>query len=166
VSILKIITIPHPVLKIPALQVPEISAAAVRLAADLADTMRSNPHCVGIAAPQVGRSLRIIVIDVSLHLKPHTNHGLLMLVNPTITDREGRKTGREGCLSVPDFTGNVSRAEKISVAAFGPDGKCINIDAEGFEAGVLQHEIDHLDGLLFLDRVVSLRTDVFRRKNI
>jgi peptide deformylase len=106
----------------------------------------------------------MVVIDCSLALKPCANHGLLALINPVISRSEGKRLGREGCLSIPDFTGNVVRAEKITVNAMTTNGAQTRVEAEGFEAVVLQHEIDHLDGILFLDRVSSLKTDVFRRK--
>lgn len=162
-TILKIHTLPDPILKQPAAPVSVLTPDIVRLAHDMLDTIRHHTHCVGVAAPQIGRSLRIVVIDVSLHHKPHRNHGALLLINPVITASSGKQKGREGCLSVPDLTGTVVRAERISVNALTPDGSTVTIEARGFEAIVLQHEIDHLDGLLFLDRVSSLKTDVFRR---
>ena len=102
--------------------------------------------------------------DVSLHPKRFINHGNLVLINPEIVSKEGKITGRDGCLSVPDWTGNVTRFEKITVQALDSSGKPLRFETEGFEAVVIQHEIDHLDGLLFLDRVSSLKTDIFRRK--
>jgi peptide deformylase len=92
------------------------------------------------------------------------SHGHLILVNPEITEWDGFAMGREGCLSVPDYTGNVVRAERIHVKAQDPDGNPVSFDMEGFEARAVQHELDHLDGLLFLDRLVSRRQDLFRRK--
>ena len=127
--------------------------------ADLLDTMRSFGHSVGIAAPQIGESVRVAVVDVTGHRKAASSHGELILVNPVITAAEGSEVGREGCLSIPELTGNVRRATNVTVEADG-----VRVDAEGFEARALQHEIDHLDGLLFLDRVESLEADVFRRK--
>lgn len=163
-SLLKIVTIPDPILKLPSQPAHELSREVLlQLIHDMTETMRHHPHCVGLAAPQVGRNLRVVVIDVTLHPKPHPNHGLLVLIDPVITSAAGKRLGREGCLSIPDLTGNVVRAERISVRALGPDGAAVKIDAGGFEAVVLQHEIDHLDGILFLDRVSSLKTDVFRR---
>ena len=126
--------------------------------ADLLDTMRGFGHCVGIAAPQIGESVRVAVVDVSGHRKALSHHGELVLVNPVIVAAEGVEVGREGCLSIPELTGDVRRATHVTVQAEG-----LRIDAEGFEARALQHEIDHLDGLLFLDRVESLEADVFRR---
>jgi peptide deformylase len=119
---------------------------------------------VGIAAPQVGRLQRIVVLDCSATRKPQPNHGRLMLVNPEITDWDGFELGREGCLSVPDYTGNVIRAERIKLKAQDPYGKSLEFEMEGYEARALQHEVDHLDGILFIDRLVSRRTDLFQRK--
>lgn len=163
-SKLEIIRIPNPVLKKVSSPIKEITPEISKLIADMLDTMHSFKSCIGLAAPQVNKSLRLLVIDVSLYHKPHPNHGQLIMINPGICKREGNRFGREGCLSVPDLTGNVIRAEKILVEAINQEGKPIKIESTGFESVVIQHEIDHLDGLLFLDRVSSLKTDVFRRK--
>jgi peptide deformylase len=135
-----------------------------RFVADLEETRLQAPGCVGIAAPQVGRFQRVVIVDLSVMRKPQPNHGHMVLVNPEIIDYEGFIKGREGCLSVPDYTGNVMRAENITLQAHDPDGELQQFDFEGFEARAVQHEIDHLDGLLFLDRLVSRRNDLFRRK--
>ena len=148
---------PHPLLTRRA--EPVDPAAAGPVVRDLLDTMRAFDHCVGIAAPQIGESVRVAVVDCTGHRKAPDAQGLLVLVNPVIVDASGSEVGREGCLSIPDFTGDVRRATHVSVEADG-----VRVDAEGFEARALQHEIDHLDGLLFLDRVESLERDVFRRK--
>ena len=130
---------------------------------DLEETMRAGPPSVGIAAPQVGRFERIVIIDVSS--KPEIpNHGKLILINPKIILKQGSVVGREGCLSVPDYTGNVMRAEVVTLQALNLVGKTLDYEMEGFEARAIQHEIDHLDGLLFLDRLVSRRSSLFRRK--
>jgi peptide deformylase len=131
--------------------------------ADLEQTMRAGPGGVGIAAPQVGRFQRIAIVDVSSKPKIR-HHGRLILINPEITEWDGMKIGREGCMSVPDYTGNVIRAEKISITACDEFGKQQSYDMEGYEARAVQHEVDHLDGLLFLDRLVSRRNDLFQRK--
>lgn len=131
--------------------------------ADLEATMRAGPGGVGIAAPQVGYAQRIVIVDVSIKTKIK-HHGRLVLINPEITHWEGFAAGREGCMSVPDFTGNVIRAQCITVEAFDEYGSLKRYEFEGYEARAVQHEIDHLDGLLFLDRLVSRRNDLFRRK--
>jgi peptide deformylase len=148
---------PHPLLT--RVAAPPDPDTAVRVTQDLLDTMRSFGHCVGIAAPQIGEAVRIAVVDVTGHRKAATSHGELVLVNPVIVESSGAEVGREGCLSIPELTANVRRATHVTVEADG-----LRVEAEGFEARALQHEIDHLDGLLFLDRVESLEADVFRRK--
>jgi peptide deformylase len=125
------------------------------VAGDLIDTMRSFPGCVGIAAPQIGELVRVAVVDCSDHPRAEEPNGLMVLVNPRITWSEGDEPGREGCLSIPELTGNVRRASAIEI-----EGK----RSVGFEARCVQHELDHLDGLLFLDRVESLAHDLFVRK--
>lgn len=131
---------------------------------DLEATMRAGPGGVGIAAPQTGRLQRIVIVDVSSKPKIK-HHGRLVLINPEIITWEGHVLGREGCMSVPDYTGNVVRAERITLEARDELGALLRYQLEGYEARAVQHEIDHLDGLLFLDRLVSRRNDLFRRKN-
>jgi peptide deformylase len=126
--------------------------------------MRSHPGCVGLAAPQLDELVRLVAVDVSEHRKATTAHGELVLVNPRVTASDGAEVAREGCLSIPELTANVRRATHITVEAVDPAGEPVRVDTEGFEARCLLHEIDHLDGILFLDRVDSLATDVFRRK--
>jgi peptide deformylase len=152
-----VLTYPHPALKQVARELHD-PAEVARVARDLEDTMDAFGHCVGLAATQLGEMARIVVVDVSGHRKAKTSNGRLLLVNPRIVRADGAEVGREGCLSIPDLTANVRRARSIEVEAGDR-----TIHAEGFEARCLQHEIDHLDGLLFLDRVDSLTADVFRR---
>ena len=154
---------PHATLK--SLAAPlEPGAEAEELAGDLVDTMRASPACVGIAAPQIGASARAFCLDVSGHRRAKVNHGLVVMINPVIVARDGREVVREGCMSLPDLTANVGRALRVTVEGLTPAGESLRIDAEGFEARAFQHEIDHLDGLLFLDRVSSMLADVFPRK--
>jgi peptide deformylase len=155
VSVREVLLHPHPLLTRKA--APAVDADAV--VADLLDTMRSFGHCVGIAAPQIGESVRVAVVDCTGHKKAPDAHGLLVLVNPVIVAADGSEVGREGCLSIPALTANVRRATSVVVR-----GEGLEVAARGFEARVLQHEIDHLDGLLFLDRVESLEADVFQRR--
>lgn len=131
--------------------------------ADLEETMRAGQGSVGIAAPQVGHFERIVIVDVSSKPKIK-HHGRLILINPEITDWKGFKIGREGCMSVPDYTGNVIRAKNIHLQALDENGIEHEYDMEGYEARAVQHEIDHLEGLLFLDRLMSRRHDLFQRK--
>jgi peptide deformylase len=157
---------PNPVLKREArLLNPEEGELANRVGRDLLDTMRSFPRCVGIAAPQLGELVRMIVVDVTDHPKATACHGELVLVNPRVVSSSGSVVAREGCLSIPDLTANVRRATDAVVEATDPEGRARSIKTDGFEARCLLHEIDHLDGILFLDRVDSLATDVFRRKS-
>jgi len=124
--------------------------------------MVAGPGGVGIAAPQVGELQRVVVVDCRRSMRPCKNHGLLQLVNPKVTDGSGNVLGREGCLSVPDWVGVVPRAKKIQVSFQDLTGSPCMIESSGFEARVIQHEIDHLDGVLFTDRVVSTK-DLVRR---
>jgi len=125
--------------------------------------MRNGPGGVGIAAPQLGLMQRILVVDCTLAQRPCRNHGLLMMVNPEIIDRsEATVLGREGCLSVPEWVGMVPRARSIEIRFQQPSGVFCELKSSGFEARVIQHEIDHLDGVLFIDRVVSTG-DLVRR---
>lgn len=162
-AVLPILTYPDPRLKELADPVDRFDSTLRDFVADLEETRRAGPAAVGIAAPQVARMQQIIIVDVSGR-KNTASHGHLVLINPEITNWEGLEVGREGCLSVPDYTGNVVRAQKISLTAYDPDGKQVQFDMEGFEARAVQHELDHLDGMLFLDRLVSRRNDLFRRK--
>lgn len=160
-----VLRFPHATLKQVARPVGDGEAAdAERVARDLVDTMRSYPGCVGIAAPQVDELVRVIVVDVTEHPKAVSPNGLLVLVNPRVVEAEGSEIGREGCLSIPELTANVRRATRVVVEARTPSGGELAVDAVGFEARCLQHELDHLDGILFLDRVESLERDVFKRK--
>ena len=159
----QVLRFPHPALKLTA-QVLRSPAEARRVGTDLVDTMRSFPGCVGLAATQLDEMARMVVVDVSEHPRAQSSHGLLVLANPRLAHREGGEVAREGCLSIPELTANVRRATRVVVEALTPELDPIEVDAEGFEARCLQHELDHLDGLLFLDRVDSLARDVFRRK--
>ena len=161
-AVLEILRYPHPLLKSRCKQVQKIDAKTTRIIQNLLDTLASSPG-VALAAPQIGESYRIIVCDVSRKTK-EKHHGRIVLINPIIQRREGNKILREGCLSIPDYTGNVNRAEKVWVEGLDSQGLPVSLIAEGFEALAFQHEIDHLDGVLFLDRIASLSTDLFRRK--
>ncbi|MBC7544881.1 MAG: peptide deformylase [Candidatus Sericytochromatia bacterium] len=159
----EVIEVPDPRLKNVASRWEGNAAETKALAIDLFDTMRSFPGCVGLAAPQIGEPWRAVIVDVSGHKKARSCHGLLILFNPEVIRADGAEVAREGCLSVPDFTANITRATQIVVSALTLDGERV-IEADAFEARAILHEIDHLDGKLFLDRVSSRQTDVFRRK--
>jgi len=164
VAVLDVLTLPDERLKQVSAPVDDFDDSLRAFIDDLEDTRLAGPAAVGIAAPQVGHFQRVVIIDCSVTRKPVPNHGRLVLVNPEIADWEGHEVGREGCLSIPDYTGNVVRASRIRLTAQDPWGEPLTFDMEGFEARAAQHEMDHLDGLLFIDRVVSRRTDLFRRK--
>lgn len=160
---------PRPVLRYPDPALKQVTRApqgdeTARVAEDLVDTMRAHAGCVGLAAPQISEPVRIVVVDVSGHPRAESDHGLLVLVEPTVAEDNGAEVAREGCLSIPDLTANVRRATEIVVTGRDPDGNTVRVESRGFEARCLLHEIDHLDGILFLDRVDSLKRDVFRRK--
>ncbi|GAV19982.1 peptide deformylase [Mariprofundus micogutta] len=129
---------------------------------ELEETMRAGPGGVGIAAPQIGESLRMIVVDCRASLRPCKNHGLLLMANPLVEEMDGESLGREGCLSVPDWVGMVPRAKTILVSYDDLHGQRQQIESIGFEARVIQHEVDHLEGVLFTDRVISTKTLVRR----
>jgi peptide deformylase len=164
-SIISIIQYPNPLLKSTCEPIASELPTLPVLIKDLQDTLQAHPYCVGLAASQIGVLYRVIAIDCSRSRKPCKNHGPLVLINPVITHTAGEQVMREGCLSLPDYTGNVKRYQEITVEAIDSEEIPTKIIAVGFEAVVLQHEIDHLDGVLFLDRVSSLKTDVFRRKS-
>lgn len=161
---LDILTIPDERLKQVSEPVEYFDAELQAFIADLEETRKAGPAAVGIAAPQVGHFQRIVIVDCSQTRKPVPNHGHLILVNPEIVEWNGHEVGREGCLSVPDYTGNVIRAQRIKLLAQDPQGNHHEYEMEGFEARAVQHEVDHLDGMLFLDRLVSRRSDLFQRK--
>ena len=157
------------VLRVPDARLKRVAPSGVdpdrmaAVAADLLDTMRSFGRCVGIAAPQIAEDVRLCAVDCSEHPKAAgAAHGLLVLVEPVVVQRsEASEVGREGCLSLPDLTADVRRAVEIVVEARTAEGEPLRIESVGFEARALLHEIDHLDGVLILDRAVR----VFPRKN-
>lgn len=151
-------------LKIPCAPVGTPGPAARRLAADLVATAALHPRTVGIAAPQVGELWRMAYVDCTGHPKVPDAQGPLWLIDPVVVERSGNKKGREGCLSLPDITANVRRPARVTVEATDLDGTRRTIRAESFEARVILHEMDHLDGILILDRVASLALDVFPRR--
>lgn len=158
-----VVKLPEAVLKQVAAPVAAIDDALRALAVDLVDTMRASPACVGLAAPQIGVSVRAFALDVTGHRKAQSCHGEFVLFNPEILLAHGPVTAREGCMSVPDLTGDVARATRLVVRGLTPDGADRVLQVDAFEARAVLHEIDHLDGLLFLDRVSS-RDSIFRRK--
>jgi peptide deformylase len=155
-SALPVVRAPAPILSRRAAEVDPRDPSIVQLAADLVATMRVSPGCVGLAAPQIGVDARVFVLDVTGHPKARTCAGLVVLVNPVVEDAGAPQRGREGCMSVPDFTGDVARPRTLTVTGRLPgSGSSMTVTADRFEARAFGHEIDHLDGLLFLDRLAG-----------
>jgi len=142
--------------------VSQFDAKLQQFADDLQQAMLAGPGGVGIAAPQLGIFKRMVIVDCSLGLHKNKNHGRLIMVNPEIIAQDGEVLGREGCLSVPEWVGTVPRARRITVRYQDLQGNAHELSTKAFEARVIQHEIDHLDGILFIDKVVSTK-DLIRR---
>ncbi len=146
-AVYRIVEVGDPVLKEKARRVPRITPNVLKLLDNMADTMYEAKG-VGLAAPQVGVSKRIAVVDVG--------HGLVELINPVIVHKEGMETDVEGCLSIPGLKGEVPRYVKVKVRALNREGKEVEYEGEGLLARAFQHEIDHLDGILFTDKAQNL----------
>jgi peptide deformylase len=145
----EVLTRENPRLRVKAHKVPRVDDSIRRLMDDMVETMLAH-NGVGLAATQIGVSLRVIVMKV--------DNQLYTLANPDIVRRSGEQTGYEGCLSVPGLIGEVTRAEKVTLKGLNRNGKEVRIKGEGLLARAMQHEIDHLDGVLFVDRLTSLDT--------
>ena len=151
-----VVRAPAAVLATPGERVDPTAEATVRLAADLVATMRVSPGCVGLAAPQVGEGVRVFCVDVSEHPKTRGHHGTFVLCNAEVVESSRNEKAREGCMSVPDLTGDVKRASRVVVRGELPGtGEVVTVATSAFEARALQHEIDHCAGLLFLDRAAG-----------
>jgi len=159
-SILDIVKYPAPVLCKSTKSVENFDASLRELATDMVATMHAAPG-IGLAAPQVARSERLCVLDLSVG---ENEDDLLILVNPRVVEEEGTVSDEEGCLSFPDLMLIVPRPERVVVEAQDLDGNPIRVEGEGLLARCLHHEIDHLDGVLFLERVSPLKRDLARRK--
>jgi peptide deformylase len=159
-----VVRAPAPVLSGRGADVDPSDPEVVQLAADLVATMRVSPGCVGLAAPQVGVGVKVFCVDVSAHPKTREHHGTFVLCNAEVVSGSRNEKAREGCMSVPDFTGDVKRPSRVVVRGQLPGtGEEVELEAEAFEARALQHEIDHCDGLLFLDRAAGAHA-VYARK--
>jgi peptide deformylase len=154
---------PDPVLRKKTTAVGAIDDDLCRLIDDMVETMHAAPG-VGLAANQVGVPLQVAVIDIGSHEEEEKKHPLIVLINPEIVSQEGAVVAEEGCLSVPDFTEKVKRAARVKVRAKDRAGKTFELDADGLMAKALQHEIDHLNGVLFIDRLSPIKKSIFRRK--
>lgn len=159
-AIKKILTYPNPALRQKAKTVTRFDDSLKQLAADLVETMYAAPGA-GLAANQIGVCLRVVVIDVSAEKKEKKH---LVLVNPEIIEKEGCLVDEEGCLSVIDLTANVERYSKLLVQAQDLDGKIWEFPAEDFFARVIQHELDHLKGILFIDHLSALKRSLYKRR--
>ncbi|MBW2267856.1 MAG: peptide deformylase [Deltaproteobacteria bacterium] len=140
----------------------KISEQIRQLAADMLEVMYDEPG-IGLAAPQLGEAIRLIVVDTEWP-EDGAERNPLVLMNPEIVEADGSITWSEGCLSVPDLQADVERSERVTLAAKDLDGKALEIRAEGLQAVCFQHEIDHLDGLLFIDRISRLKREMYVRK--
>jgi peptide deformylase len=160
---LEVLTYPNKFLQQPTKPVENIDEVIQRLVADMAETMYEAPG-VGLAAIQVGSDKQVLVYDE----KPAENdHRYGVIINPKVVETEGQIISEnEGCLSVPDFRSDVKRAARIIVEGVDRDGKSLRVEAEGFLAIVLQHEIDHLNGTLFIDRISALKRELYKRRMI
>jgi peptide deformylase len=159
-----VVTAPATVLSTVGDEVDPTDPEIVRLAADLVATMRVSPGCVGLAAPQVGVGAQVFSVDVTDHPKAATTHGTFVLCNAKIIEASRWKAGREGCMSVPDLTGDVKRAARVVVEAVLPgSGEPVTVTTDAFEARALQHEIDHCAGKLFLDQIAGAHA-VYQRR--
>jgi peptide deformylase len=158
--ILKIVKYPEPVLQQPGEPVTEFNAELRKLVADMFETMYSNQG-IGLAAPQVAVSKRVTVIDLSQGKDPEQK---LVLINPEVIFREGKQYEEEGCLSFPDIREKVVRAAKVRIRAQNEKGKWFEVDGEELLSRAFQHEIDHLDGMLFIFRMSALKRDLNLRK--
>ena len=163
-QVLDVVTAPAAVLSTPSKTVDPPDPAVVQLPADLVATMRVSPGCVGLAASQVGVAAQVFCVDVSQHPKTRSHHGTFVLCNAEVVSASRNEKAREGCMSVPDFTGDVKRATRLVVRGQLPGtGEQVTLETEAFEARALQHEIDHCAGLVFLDRVAGAHA-VYPRK--
>ena len=158
----EIITLPHPLLRQEAEKVENIDAITMGYIQDLECAMTAGKGTVGIAAPQISVMKCIAIVDCSLAQRPCQHHGRLVMINPVLTKMQGEVMGREGCLSVPEWVATVPRARMVIVQYLDINGVHCELAVSGFEARVIQHEIDHLNGILFIDHVLRTK-DMVRR---
>ena len=160
-SILKIYEYPDPVLRKKTVKVTAFDEELTKLVEDMADTMYDAPG-IGLAAPQIGRSVKLIVVDTTVQIDGEKEY--MSIVNPEIIAHEGIQLDEEGCLSVPELTANVKRYKRITVSYQNLEGHTQEFSTEGRFSVVLQHEIDHLNGILFLDHLSSLKRGLYKKK--
>jgi len=162
-AIREIRTYPDPILRNKTSRVERVDRDLERLIEDMVETMHAAPG-VGLAANQVGVALQLAVIDLGEREDEKQRHPLMVIINPEILSMEGSVVEEEGCLSIPDYAEKVKRAARVKVRAQDRSGKTFEIEAEGLLAKALQHEIDHLNGLLFVDRLSTLKKSLFKRR--
>lgn len=160
-TVLRILKYPHPILRVPCQPVTLFDEALSQLVANMVETMYDGPGAVGLSAPQVGQSVRVFVMDVTAKT---SRNELKIFINPEIVQASRNKVMREGCLSFPEYLANVKRATKLTVRAQDVTGQWQEWELYALEAVCVQHEIDHLDGVLMIDRINSLNTDWVRRQ--
>jgi peptide deformylase len=160
VAVLEILKYPHPLLKKRCEEVDRIDGVVKKLIRDMTETMY-QANGIGLAACQVGVSRRVIVVDVS---PIDQEKDFFSIINPEVISEEGEIEHEEGCLSVPDCLEKLKRKEKVLIRGFSPAGKEIEISAEGILAIAIQHEIDHINGVLILDRISRLKREIYRNK--
>jgi len=159
-AILEIKKYPDPILRQKAVEVKDLNGSLQKLIDDMVETMYKAPG-VGLAAPQVGKSLRVLVADISTK---EQGYPLIILINPEIVEAEGKIDSEEGCLSVPDYYTTIKRHKKVLVKGLDRNGKPLEIEADGLLARVLQHEIDHLNGILFIDHLSPIKKEFFKKR--
>ena len=157
-SVLEILKYPDPILRKKAKPIDRVDAKIKKLALDMIETMYAAPG-IGLAAPQVGESIRLIVVDVT-----QKKEGPIVLINPKVISSEGECFEEEGCLSVPDLKESIPRKQKIVIKGLNIEGNAIQISADDILAIAFQHEIDHLDGILIVDMISSLKRDIYKKK--
>ena len=160
-AILKILTYPDPRLKKKSTPVEKIDKEIEKLLDDMAETMYDAPG-VGLAAPQVGVNMRVIVIDISA--RQEDSPGLIELINPVIISSEGVQIAEEGCLSIPGFSSEVKRKAKVNVQGLDRKGNLVEYEGNGLLARAFQHEIDHIDGVLYIDKLSRLKRELLKKK--
>lgn len=158
-SILEIVVYPDPILRKKCQAVQSFDDSLKKIAADMTETVHAAPG-VGLAAPQVGLDMRLAVVDLSAGEDPNA---LYYLVNPEVSTPRGQESEVEGCLSIPNYRDRVKRPETITLKAFDLEGKPFTLEADGWLARAIQHEVDHLNGVLFVDYLRGFRKDRARR---
>ena len=159
----KIFEYPEQVLRDETLPITEFDENLAKLTRDMAETMYDAPG-IGLAAPQIGKSIKLVIVDISKDSKEDKKQEYMVMANPEIIEHEGHQVDEEGCLSVPELTSKVKRFRKVKVTYQDLEGKKCTLETEDRFAVVLQHEIDHLNGILFLDHLSSLKRNIYKKK--